>query len=142
MPNYLDIERRPLKHWNVDGLPELLVGLLWLAMAGAFALGPSRGVFWLVVPPVLVAAVLAANWLLRRLKERITYPRAGYAQPGAPARKVVWVAVAAALPASYIGYYAVRRAVLPLEWMFLALGVICMIGGSVRLWRFLRDNPE
>ncbi len=96
-PDLREIERRPLKHWNVDGLPELLMGLIWLATGSAYALGPSRGAFWKVVPPVLVAGVLSAKWYLRKVKERITYPRAGYVQPRTGPRKVAWVAIVAAV---------------------------------------------
>jgi hypothetical protein len=36
--------------------------------------------FWLAVPLALACSGIFGNRTLRRLKERITYPRAGYVQ--------------------------------------------------------------
>jgi hypothetical protein len=188
-PDLREIERRPLKHWNVDGLPELLMGVGWLVVGGVFALGPSRGgLFWLPVVVVLVSA----KWWLRKLKERVTYPRAGYVQPRTGPRKAARVAIAASLvaamimvfkpsplaqdqqgslivglvltsafvflanrqgtahllwyaaapPVAYLCYYAARGEILPASWVFFIVGGVCVVGGTIRFARFLKNNAK
>lgn len=92
-----EIERRPLKHWNVDGLPEMLMGLIWLAWGGLWLLGEllsgvgERRTYWTIVPVTLILLSLAAKRMLHGVKARVTYPRVGYAE----ARTAGWrVAVA------------------------------------------------
>ncbi len=98
-----DIERRPLRHWNIDGLPELYMGLLWLVWGGLWIYGQSllaglaRKIFWGVVPMLLVAATFLGGWFLKKIKERITYPRAGYVQPGRQRQRAAWAAIVGAL---------------------------------------------
>lgn len=106
-PDLDDLARRPLRYWNVDGLPELMVGLLWIAWGGAWLIGqripPGSpwNVYWLVMPPTLAASGFAVMWATRRLKERLTFPRTGYVEwkePGRGARLgAAAVAIAAAL---------------------------------------------
>jgi hypothetical protein len=79
-----DIERRPQRYWNIDGLPELMMGLLWIVWGGAWLLGERipRGslynAFWMFVPAILALSGSAVVWATRALKTRITFPRAGY----------------------------------------------------------------
>jgi hypothetical protein len=79
-----DIERRPQRYWNMDGLPELMMGLLWIVWGGAWLLGeriPRGGLynaFWMFVPALLAFSGWAVVWATRALKARITFPRTGY----------------------------------------------------------------
>jgi hypothetical protein len=41
-PDLNDIARRPARYWNIDGLPELMLGLLWIAWGGAWLFGGPR----------------------------------------------------------------------------------------------------
>ena len=86
-----DATRASQRHFAADGVPELVAGgfvLLWgltlvadqvwpketwpLRLSNGVALfGPLLAALFLIVP----------NPLLRRLKERITYPRIGYVKP-------------------------------------------------------------
>ena len=81
-----DLAARPRRYWHVDGIPELVMGLVWLLWGGALLLGEAlpRGtayqVYWLAVPAVLVLSGVAANWGVRQLKSRLTYPRTGYVE--------------------------------------------------------------
>jgi len=108
-PNLDDLARRPVRYWNVDGLPELIMGLLWIAWGGAWLIGQRiphgswLNVCWLVVPPALAGGGFAGVWATRRLKERLTFPRTGFVELKEPSRgarlgaAAVAIAVALAL---------------------------------------------
>ena len=87
-----EIERRPTRYWNVDGLPELTMGMLWMLWGGAWLFGQTlpRGAvwntYWLITPATLAFSAFAAVWLTKKLKERITFPRAGYVEWKEPTR--------------------------------------------------------
>ncbi|MCX6559133.1 MAG: hypothetical protein NTZ26_01335 [Candidatus Aminicenantes bacterium] len=82
--DFKTIERRTIRHFYEDGLTELVIGAILFLWGGFFYLRPGRKgeagyslsdtAFFLVI----ILAVLLATYLLRFLKRRITYPRAGY----------------------------------------------------------------
>ncbi len=106
-----DLESRPQRYWNVDGIPEIIMGLTWMVWGGALILGrqidheSAYKAYWLVVPPLLAVSGFAGQWLTKKLKERYTYPRTGYVVYKEPSPKLryltagVAVVVAAALAA-------------------------------------------
>jgi len=75
---------RAIQYWYVDGTYELGFGLLCLVLAAYFALEHRLEGSWfsavldgsLVL--VLIGGGLLMNWLIRKWKERVTYPRTGY----------------------------------------------------------------
>ncbi len=83
-PDLDELARRPARYWNIDGLPELVLGVLWMAWGGAWLVGQAVPhdwrwtAYWLAVPPALALGGVAAVSATRRLKERLTFPRAGY----------------------------------------------------------------
>jgi hypothetical protein len=89
-PDLDDLARRPVRYWSVDGLPELMMGLLWIVWGGAWIVGQQVphdwrwAAYWLLVPPLLATGGFVANWATRRLKERVTFPRSGYVEWKAP----------------------------------------------------------
>jgi hypothetical protein len=93
-PNLAEIEGRPGRSWNMDGLQELMMGVLWMTWGGAFLLGELlpknwvRGVYWTLVPALLALSGFGGNWLVKRLKARITFPRTGYLELKEPSRAV------------------------------------------------------
>lgn len=97
-----ELERRPTKYWNEDGLPELVMGLLWMLWGGAWLVGnalprgPVWNVFWMFTPALLALSGVAAVRLTKALKARVTFPRTGYVQWKAPTRgqRVATAAVA------------------------------------------------
>ena len=109
-----EIERRTLKYWNVDGLPELLMGSLWVLWGGlwlagtALPKGPAYVAFWLVVPFVLASSGIFSRWAVQKLKERITYPRAGYVLTKQPRWVGVIVALASLLALAALVFGLVR----------------------------------
>jgi hypothetical protein len=97
-----ELERRPRKYWNEDGLPELVMGLLWIVWGGAWLIGnalprgPVWNVFWMFTPALLALSGVAAVRLTKALKARVTFPRTGYVQWKAPTggQRVATAAVA------------------------------------------------
>ena len=87
-----EIARRPQRYWNADGIPELLMGILWMVWGAAWLIGeriPRGGLydaFWLFTPAALVLSGVAAVWATRRLKAHITFPRTGYVAWREPSR--------------------------------------------------------
>jgi hypothetical protein len=89
-PDLADLSRRPARYWHVDGLPELMLGLLWMIWGAAWLIGERLPhdwrwtAYWLVVPPALTLSGFAVNRLTRWLKTRVTFPRTGYVEWQAP----------------------------------------------------------
>lgn len=87
-----ELERRPVKYWNEDGIPELVMGLLWILWGSSWIVGnalprsPVRTFFWMFTPALLALSGVAAGWLTKRLKARFTFPRAGYVRWKEPTR--------------------------------------------------------
>ncbi|MBM4118800.1 hypothetical protein FJ251_13910 [bacterium] len=88
-----DLETRSQRYWTLDGIPERVMGLVWLLWSAALiaedALPRSAwgGVLTMAIPAVLVVSGVGANWLIRRLKERLSYPRTGYVGYPEPSRR-------------------------------------------------------
>ena len=68
------------------------MGLLWMVWGGTWLAGQAlpRGkawnVYWGFAPVLLVVSSLAATWAIKKLKTRITFPRAGYVEWKEPTR--------------------------------------------------------
>jgi hypothetical protein len=84
-PDLKALAERPARYWNEDGLPELVMGALWIFYAGLYLAGMGlrpgliRTAFWIVMSPFLPAGMFfVAIWGIKRIKERVTYPRTGY----------------------------------------------------------------
>jgi hypothetical protein len=114
--------KRPTRYWDQDGLPEVMLGLLSIASSGVFLVGYAlpRGsstaqAYAQVGPIIWAAASLAMRWGLKKLKERITFPRSGYA---------------AALSEPN-----------PTYWAY-ALGVVLLVGAGVLLLNVGGGLPE
>lgn len=91
-PDLKEIEDRPLRSWNVDGLQELIMGILWILWGSLWLIGEQLpkgrfyNAYWLVVPMLLAVSGFAGNWMVRKLKQRVTFPRAGYVALREPTR--------------------------------------------------------
>jgi MFS family permease len=195
-----ELARRPARYWTLDGLPELMHGALWVVWGGAWLVGQAVPhdwrwtAYWLIVPPALALSGWAVTWATRRLKQRITYPRAGYVEMREPDTRTrlgvgVFIVLAAALLAavtlrggaarldrtlpavvsvilalSFVALAVQRRTPHHLalagatvvftlaigtiatgwdamNWLFVALGLLSIAIGAVRLVVFLRAHP-
>jgi hypothetical protein len=111
-----DATRRSERYWNVDGLPELIMGLLWIVWGGAWlfgeslAAGPVRNFYWALTPALLAGSGFAAVWVTKRLKARLTFPRTGYVEWRQPSRSVHLIAGVIAIVTALVLAAAVMNA--------------------------------
>lgn len=107
-PDLAELARRPHRYWDVDGLPELTMGLLWMVWGGAWLIGQAlpRGrvynLFWTAVPALLALSGVAAVWAIKRLKARFTFPRTGYVEWREPSRGSRLTSAAVAIVAALV----------------------------------------
>jgi hypothetical protein len=81
----MGIQQKTIRYWFEDGLSEIIIGSLFF-IVGAITLlqgllVPGSNLYrflglltFLVIP----AGTLSSRWLIRIMKERLTYPRTGY----------------------------------------------------------------
>lgn len=85
-PDLKEIEQRPRRYWTADGVPELMMGLLWVVWAiaflfpGLFPAGRWLSFYWSIVPFILIGSGFASSRLTRKIKQRLTFPRTGYVE--------------------------------------------------------------
>ena len=78
------MNNRVYQYQNIDGLNELGIGAMWLWLGLTLSL---YVLFPEVYPPLIGWVGLGVpllGWSISKLKERITYPRTGYAMPRFP----------------------------------------------------------
>lgn len=134
-----DLERRPRRYWHVDGIPELVMGLVWLVWGAALLLeealpreGGGAAAYRMAVPAVLVLGGVAANRAIAALKARLTFPRTGYVayrEPGPLGRVLVALLVvgAAAAVAALVVYAraaGVERSAAPIFGVVVSLAFV------------------
>jgi hypothetical protein len=133
-----DLERRSARYWSEDGLPELALGALWILWGAAWLVGNAlpRGLlwnlYWIITPAALALSAAAAVWATKRLKARITFPRAGYVAWKAPTGRQRLVAAAVAVAGASAAVVliqagrasGVERATAPALGVLLSLGFL------------------
>jgi hypothetical protein len=98
-----EVARRPQRYWTVDGLPELVMGLLWMVWGAAWLIGESLprdwrySIYWTLTPVLLVLSGFAAVRVIKRLKARLTFPRTGYVEWRSPSHAERLVAAGVAM---------------------------------------------
>jgi hypothetical protein len=113
--NLDEITRRSQTYWNADGLPELMMGGLWMLWGLAWLVGQSvrpgwgRNAYWSAVPALLALSGVATVWAIKRLKARLTFPRAGYVEWKEPTRAANLSAAAVAIVTAMVLAAAVAR---------------------------------
>lgn len=137
-PDLKEIERRPKQYWNADGLPDLLFGFVWILWGIGFLLpellpaGKWRSYYGWVSLAFLVVSGYVANWAIKKLKQRLTFPRTGYVEwrkPGIGARVAVMILAAAvaagtALLASHGKEWGIADYAPPAAALFFAVGYL------------------
>ena len=100
--NLNQVLRRPGRHWNIDGLPLLSMGTFWLLLGVATLLMDSLEGYWKVASVPLTLFItgggFALNYIVKRLKQSITEPRAGVMRLR---QDVKWPAALGALVAAF-----------------------------------------
>ena len=127
-----DIEQQQPKCWGIDGLPQLVTGIGWLLWGSLYLIGiwllerRSYRVYWAIVTGVVLLWGIAVQLALGKLKERVTYPRAGYA--GMPIgertflRSLVGPLLLGVMSLTFVGLRSDLRSFGP----FLACGLIAL----------------
>ena len=134
-----DMERRAQRYWTTDGLPELVMGALWIVWGGASLIGESlpkgtvANLYWTFTPLFLVLSGLGAVSMTKRLKAAITFPRAGYVSWKEPTRQQRLVGAGVAMIVGIaITIVAARGGAWNLEKMApVAVGAVLGLGFAV-----------
>ncbi len=142
---------RALQYWYVDGTFEMGMGGLCLLLAAYFYFQDVlRGTLvGEMLAPAFLLVVIGGGWLInrfvRRVKERITFPRTGYVayRSRQETRRGVRIAFAGGLGmliAAFIGWLVVHSPS-ALDWMPLLTGflfgvVLLLFAWRIRLGRF------
>lgn len=141
--------QRTQRYWYEDGFPDmgfggflLIIGLFFLAEM----LTPPGSPFWLVWgiggPIVLIGGALLVNRMVRKLKERVTWPRTGYVgyQPRQGRSRMFRFATAAIVAA----VVSAGMIVIQKHWLnwsvilgFVYLGALGFVAYRFGLWRYL-----
>jgi hypothetical protein len=85
---------RAQSFWYRDGLAEIWLGIFFLIEAGSI---PFQGSWFATL--IYIVVLVGFVRIMRRVRERITYPRSGYVMPGESVRKFRAWFVAVAIPA-------------------------------------------
>jgi hypothetical protein len=97
-----DAMRRSTQYWNIDGLPEIGVGLFWVAMSFFAILPEYVPRQWKGAPAIAMMIVIPLGSLLmgrvmKSIKRRVTEPRTGYMKPRKPSGAVRIASLATAI---------------------------------------------
>jgi hypothetical protein len=137
-----EAEGRLQRYWNVDGLHEIGVALilsltaLWVWASDLSDLPRTwRNGFSMSFPILVCGGIAAEGWMVKAIRRRLTYPRAGFAELRKPPRtKRIWTAllgmfvataIAAAIATNALASFDLRR------WSMALLG----IGMAALLWQ-------
>ena len=133
------ISRRPLRYWNEDGIPDLLGGVIFVVIA-AMNWGTYVGNPFVVAAliPVPIVTSFFGQKAVRKLKERLVFPRTGAMVPRQPVlrHRWVWTAVVFLAIAALVILMA-RFADAFFRWIPLVAGTAYTIG-LVEGWRRMR----
>lgn len=95
--------RQPVRYWNIDGLPLLGMGALWLLVGAGTLLMESAQRYWkLSALPLMVlflGAAFGLNPFLKKIKARITESRTGAIRVR---KAAAWPARVAACSVSFV----------------------------------------
>jgi hypothetical protein len=114
-PDIDALTARSQRYWNADGLPELIMGVLWMVWGSAWLFGQSLphdwrwNAYWSATPVFLAGSASLAVWAIKRLKARFTFPRAGYVEWNEPTRSARLAAAAVAAVSAAVLVIAVRN---------------------------------
>ncbi len=142
---------RAIQYWFEDGIVEIAVGVLFLLLAGYFYVDATQpdsllanllgGLFVLL----LVSGWYLVGWIIKLLKERLTYPRTGYVafRRDKNSQKPVRLALALSVGALMAAMFATLALNPPMGLNFMPLGsglvmalVFGLIGYRTALPRF------
>lgn len=92
MSNFIrDAEKRTLRYWTEDGLPDLYIGLGFIlyALLTWWSARSSLGWVEALKSIFLVAMIVGGRIVVEKIKMRLTYPRTGYVAYSQPPRRQI-----------------------------------------------------
>jgi hypothetical protein len=147
----LDANTRVQRYWNVDGLHEIAMAILFLLTALSVWAGESATLskFWkgaaaVALPIFLIVGISVEGSVVQAIRRRLTFPRTGFVTFRKPSAKRRRVGVTVAFCIAILVVFLVARS--PLEnvqaWLVPALslvfgGFVAWMGLAFRLRRFL-----
>lgn len=143
-------QTRLTRYWNVDGLHEIGVAVIfgltaaWVWAGDLSALPrPWKNAFSATFPILLLGGMFVERVVVKLIRRRLTYPRAGFAELRRPPRATRLISAAAAgLIAALIAAAAAKSAPVDLSrWAVLAFAVglaaiLWFVGARAQLARF------
>ena len=81
---FVNVQKKAIQYWFIDGLAELAAGLVGFFLAVLFWVWQDVFTWRWSLPVILVAAFTVSfglRLIIQRIKERTTYPRTGYVSP-------------------------------------------------------------
>ena len=142
---------RAIQYWYVDGTFEFSFGLLFLVLGIYFYVENLLQGTWLsaladsLLVVVLIGGAFLMNWLVRKWKERVTFPRTGYVSyPRKYGLKRGWRVLIGLVIGGVVGATAVyllsrediKLSVMPLLTGILFGIVMTLVGWRTSLQRF------
>jgi hypothetical protein len=120
-----EITRRAQRHWMEDGLSEIMLGLLFVILAGGMLMRlafPRWLTLDLLFPALTIVGILGLTRGFKKLKERITFPRSGYVALPEPTRtrRIFTFASVVVLGAAFTLVLSAHMAVVPIFAGFFA----------------------
>ena len=115
--NLFKARNRAQRFWYLDGLSEIFLGIVFLLQTGwLLVMSPSYTKSLWHVPVIVMYVLLLAAFSMRAprtmaaMRERITYPRSGYAKPDESVRRRRLGIVGLTILAVFTGALATRNA--------------------------------
>ena len=142
-----DYQHQTRRYWFVDGIPELVLGLLFVLMSGGYVLilqlpERIRGIMIFVSGFLLIGAILLMRVVIRQLKQRVTYPRTGLLIYGQPPHWQRWLLlISGGIAGCIFGFWivgqAVPRPILPVLTGGALAGSFFILGFTYAVMRYL-----
>ena len=112
----VEARTRAQSFWYRDGIPDIYVGIMLLLQNGLTLMmhfgNDQSPWYWpglLIYLLLFIVLAALAPRIIAALRERITYPRAGYAEPGGSQRKLKLAIVALGVLAIFALFLAIRH---------------------------------
>jgi MFS family permease len=136
---------QPTRYWYIDGIPETVIGGVWLLVSfGILAAELLRDqrefrdlaavfIYGTIAIGLLMPFVMPR--VIRRWKERVTYPRTGYVEPRRPSMAVKIASISLFGMMAFGVVLAARSGSFLRGWMPIAVGMVAS-GSLVHVaWR-------
>lgn len=118
---FVDVQKKAIQYWFIDGLAEMAAGLVGIFLAVLFGVWHQVFTWRWSLPVILVAAFVVSfglRLIIQRIKARTTYPRTGYVSPfsGFESKWSIVILIIFSLILLGLNYYLSTRGSQALLW--------------------------